>query len=530
MRGPRRTPLIVVVVIILFDHHADYRALAQQIEVPNRVRTSSSVFQDSVDFKAFRPSPSSPLSHSSSSSQFPYFWVPSKIEAQEAVPVPFQPTVDTQLSNEIEFHKSNELLVPAPYQPYNRHRIRYQERNRKRHRRKYRKQQQNQQNFRHRSGCDGTCKNMFSCMFSGKKVDWDNHGTCPGMMDSCCTKWDPSRRQKKYIKSGRSLGPFPQVQYTDSAIIVLDKPGLNNIQGSSPAVPKNPDVSYYTCGISKNAQRKIMGGLDAGYGQFPWTAHVKIKGPGIDKVCGGTLIDRKWVLTAGHCTQYCLTPDCSSEISQSDITYKVILGEYDMLSDEAYQPESYLVTYVFRHPEYRNVMRYRSNGMIESEPRFDVALMLLERPVSPAPNVAPICLPQNATTTLPEPGTLATVVGWGRLGREEGAPHSNVLQATTVPILSDYGCALQTGLGVYNDQLCAGGSYAETSACPGDSGGGLQIQDDQDRWTLIGIVSNGPSLCGAQPVIFHKVAHTLAWVRQTMHDWTYFSSHEQQTP
>ena len=51
MIGPRRTPLIVVVVIILFDHHADYRALAQQIEVPNRVRTSSNVFQDSVDFK-----------------------------------------------------------------------------------------------------------------------------------------------------------------------------------------------------------------------------------------------------------------------------------------------------------------------------------------------------------------------------------------------------------------------------------------------------------------------------------------------
>ena len=98
--------------------------------------------------------------------------------------------------------------------PYNRHRIRYQERNRKRHRRKYRKQHQNQQNFRHRSGCDGTCRNMFSCMFSGKKVDWDNHGTCPGMMDTCCTKWDPSRRPKKYIKSGRSLGPFPQVQVT----------------------------------------------------------------------------------------------------------------------------------------------------------------------------------------------------------------------------------------------------------------------------------------------------------------------------
>ena len=317
---------------------------------------------------------------------------------------------------------------------------------------------------------------------------------------------------------------FFVLQYTDSGPNGPEKPVLNSIPGSTPALPRDPDVSYYTCGISKNAQRKIMGGLDAGYGQFPWTAHIKIRGPGIDKVCGGTLIDRKWVLTAGHCTQYCLTPDCSSEISQSEITYKVVLGEYDMLSDEAYLPESYLVSYVFRHPEYRNVMRYRSNGVIESEPRFDVALMLLERPIRPAPNVAPICLPQESA--IPQPGTLATVVGWGRLGREEGAPHSNILQAATVPILSDYGCAIQTGLGVYNDQLCAGGSYTDSSACPGDSGGGLQIQDEDDRWTLIGIVSNGPSVCGAQPVIFHKVAHTLAWVRQTMHDWTYYSSHE----
>ncbi len=171
-------------------------------------------------------------------------------------------------------------------------------------------------------------------------------------------------------------------------------------------------------------------------------------------------------------------------------------------------------------------MRYRSNGVLESEPRFDVALMLLERPVRPAPNVAPICLPHDSTQT-PPPGTDATVVGWGRLGREEGAPHSNILQAASVPILSDSGCTIQTGLGVYSDQVCAGGSYTDTSACPGDSGGGLQVQDDHDRWTLVGIVSNGPSVCGAQPVIFHKVAHSLEWVRQTMHDWTYQESLEE---
>ena len=36
--------------------------------------------------------------------------------------------------------------------------------------------------------------------------------------------------------------------------------------------------------MSRSASSRVMGGLDAGYGQFPWTAHIKIRGPhGIDK-------------------------------------------------------------------------------------------------------------------------------------------------------------------------------------------------------------------------------------------------------
>ena len=33
----------------------------------------------------------------------------------------------------------------------------------------------------------------------------------------------------------------------------------------------------------------------------------------------------------------------------------------------------------------------------------------------------------------------------------------------------------------------------------------LQVQDEDGRWMIVGIVSNGPSVCGMQPVVFHKV-------------------------
>ena len=283
---------------------------------------------------------------------------------------------------------------------------------------------------------------------------------------------------------------------------------------------KSKSKPYYKdsqCGISKNhlyATRRIMGGLDAGYGQFPWTAHIKIKGPGIDKECGGTLINRRWIATAGHCTQYCVTvPGCAREIPQHEITYKVILGEYDQLEAEPTPPDSYLAIDVIRHPAYRNVMRLRENGFLESEPRYDVALLMLDRDVVLAPNVAPICLPPLAAQLEGlTPGTMGTVVGWGRIGKDDLAPHSNVLQAATVPILSDSECLAETGLANFDDQVCAGESESDISACPGDSGGALQVQDAEGRWMMVGIVSNGPSVCGLQPVVFHKIAKTIDWI------------------
>lgn len=91
--------------------------------------------------------------------------------------------------------------------------------------------------------------------------------------------------------------------------------------------------------------------------------------------------------------------------------------------------------------------------------------MRLDRPAKLAPNVGRICLPRpglgsglgsgsgSGFETLTPPDTLATVVGWGRLGSDEADPHSNVLQAVAVPLLSDEQCQYETGLPLYNDQV-----------------------------------------------------------------------------
>ena len=100
---------------------------------------------------------------------------------------------------------------------------------------------------------------------------------------------------------------------------------------------------------------------------------------------------------------------------------------------------------------------------------------------------------------------VATVTGWGRIGPEETDPMSRQLLVTQVratsrhdslltlshlkvPLLSGRECEAQPGSSVpqpdqvcsvvstslsLDTQVCAGLSHAVTTACPGDSGGGL---------------------------------------------------------
>lgn len=59
-------------------------------------------------------------------------------------------------------------------------------------------------------------------------------------------------------------------------------------------------------------------------------------------------------------------------------------------------------------------------------------------------------------------------------------------------------------------QFCAGNRYPRRDTCNGDSGSGL-MKYVNNRWTLVGIVSNGDVSCDGMGV-YTLVSHYYEWI------------------
>ena len=104
--------------------------------------------------------------------------------------------------------RSDQLLTPLPRRPHRRvySGSRRRRPNRNRRRRKHRHNQNRQSGSRScgPAGSDGVCRNFMSCMFSGRRLDFqaDQGRNCDDMFSVCCTKWpstfsSPSLTRKK---------------------------------------------------------------------------------------------------------------------------------------------------------------------------------------------------------------------------------------------------------------------------------------------------------------------------------------------
>ncbi|XP_034658100.1 brachyurin [Drosophila subobscura] len=198
-------------------------------------------------------------------------------------------------------------------------------------------------------------------------------------------------------------------------------------------------------------------------------------------LCGGTLLDRRWILTAGHCTM--------------GVTH------YDV----------YLGTKSVEDTEQLGGLVIRSNKFIVHE-QFnpetaanDIALVKLPMDVAFTTRIQAASLPSRQRH---EQYTGMSVVasGWGAMVEMS---NSDSMQYTELKVISNEECAQEYDV-VTSGVLCAKGLKDET-VCTGDSGGPLVLKNTQ---TVVGITSFGPA-DGCETNIpggFTRVTNYLDWI------------------
>lgn len=265
-----------------------------------------------------------------------------------------------------------------------------------------------------------------------------------------------------------------------------------------PDVEWGPVTNDPRCGVSairrSIAQRRIVGGDEAGFGTFPWQAYIRI---GTSR-CGGSLVNSWYVVTAGHCVA-----------RARPAQVRVTLGEYVLKSDvEPLPGRTYGASLIKVHPYFK---------FTPQADRYDVAVIRLNRRVDYAPHISPICLPPKDMHLM---GHYGWAAGWGAL--EPGSRlRPKTLQVVDVPMIDNRQCERwhrEKGINViiYDEMVCAGYYGGGKDSCQGDSGGPLMMEHD-GRWTLIGLVSAGYSCAkSGQPGIYHRVAHTSDWISHSV--------------
>ncbi|KAH8419185.1 hypothetical protein KR222_009242, partial [Zaprionus bogoriensis] len=291
-------------------------------------------------------------------------------------------------------------------------------------------------------------------------------------------------------------------------------PGVDSRSSDDPE-PGNVLPSIGKCGIL--FANRIIGGTKTQLFEFPWMALLQYKKPANNEVgfhCGGTLINSRYVLTAGHCLASSKLEKYGWEL------HSVRLGEWDTSTEpdcvvELTKKRICAPLHMDIEVEKRILHELYVPNSIDQ--MHDIALLRLKRAVVFSDYVKPICLPVGDDVRNNNFEDYAMdVAGWGIT--EDGKP-SNTKLKITVHVWNLDKC--QDKYRTYQmhlnrSQLCAGGK-ANVDTCQGDSGGPLMVPThvgEQEIFFVAGVTSYGPQPCGLQgwPGVYTRVGHYVDWI------------------
>nr|XP_014349368.1 PREDICTED: chymotrypsin-like elastase family member 1 [Latimeria chalumnae] len=234
---------------------------------------------------------------------------------------------------------------------------------------------------------------------------------------------------------------------------------------------------------------RVVGGTEARRNAWPWQISLQyLSGGSWYHTCGGSLIKKRWVMTAAHCVD-------------SNRNFRVALGDHNLFQDDG--TEHYIsVQRIFIH-------QYWNNNNLAAG--YDIALLKLSQDAVLSSDVQLAALPRDGDV---RPNNYPCyITGWG-LTRSNGQI-SATLQQADLPVVDYQTCSTSSywGSTVKSTMVCAGGDGIH-SGCQGDSGGPLNCQVN-GQYQVHGVTSFVSAYgCNyyLKPTVFTRVSAYISWI------------------
>ncbi|XP_008843804.3 serine protease 41 [Nannospalax galili] len=250
------------------------------------------------------------------------------------------------------------------------------------------------------------------------------------------------------------------------------------------------------CGHRMDIRPLIVGGVESVRGRWPWQASLRRKA---SHLCGGSLLNHRWVLTAAHCFRKII------DLEKWTVQFGQLTSKPSLWNIEAYFSQ-YRVEDIIVNP--KATMMFN-----------DLALVRLASSVTYNKYIQPICV--QSSTSMFQHSPDCWVTGWGVLQENmRTLPPPYHLREAQVTILNNSRCRelfkIPSRSIISDDMVCAGAENGSVDSCGGDSGGPLVCNMD-GLWYQTGIVSWGEGCgCPKRPGVYTNVSQHYNWIETLM--------------